>query len=159
MLSWSLFHLDGRLLEAGEKSVFLGYGQSHRQKTLDLSRKVKTYGAGSIILRIKLETERGAVSEDTVFFTAPRFIDFPRAPISTTVERTSQREFQLGFQSRVFQHAVQVDLPGLAHKLDDNFFDLYPGEMRKVRLCTEKAAILAEIKRTLKMRSLADTAG
>ena len=159
LLSWSLFHLDGRLLEAGEKSVFLGYGQSHRQKTLDLSRKVKTYGAGSIVLRIKLETERGAVSEDTVFFTAPRFIDFPRAPISTTVERTSQREFQLGFQSRVFQHSVQVDLHGLAHKLDDNFFDLYPGEMRKVRLRTERAAILAEIKRTLKMRSLADTAG
>ena len=48
LLSWSLFHLDGRLLEAGEKSVFLGYGQSHRQKTLDLSRKVKTYGAGSL---------------------------------------------------------------------------------------------------------------
>jgi hypothetical protein len=52
-----------------------------------------------------------------------------------------------------------VDLPGLAHKLEDNFFDLYPGEMRKVHLRTEKAAILAEIKRTLKMRSLADTAG
>ena len=69
MLSWAVFHLDGRLLEAGEKSVFLGYGQSHRQKTLDLSRKLKTYGAGSIILRIKLETERAAVSEDTVFLT------------------------------------------------------------------------------------------
>ena len=158
LLSWSLFHLDGRLLEAGEKSVFLGYGQSHRQKALDLSRKLKTYGASNIVLRIKLETERAAVSEDTVFFSSPRLIDFPRAPISTTVERTSQREFQLGFQSRVFQHAVQVDLPGLAHKLEDNFFDLYPGEMRKVRLHTEKAAILAEIKRTLKLRSLADTA-
>jgi hypothetical protein len=30
--------------------------------------------------------------------------------------------------------------------------------MRKVRLHTEKAAILAEIKRTLKLRSLADAA-
>ncbi len=48
LLSWTLFHLDGRLLEAGEKSVFLGYGQSHRQKTLDLSRKLKTHGARNI---------------------------------------------------------------------------------------------------------------
>ena len=45
------------------------------------------------------------------------------------------------------------------HKLDDNFFDLYPGEMRKVRLRTERAAILAEIKQTLKILSLADMAG
>jgi beta-mannosidase len=156
LLSWALFHLDGRLLEAGEKSVFLGYGQSHRQKTLDLSRRLKTYGASNIVLRIRLETERGAISEDTVFMTAPRFMEFPRVPISTTVERTTQREFQLGFHSRGFHHAVQVDLPGIAHKVEDNFFDLYPGEMRRVRVCTEKAAMLAEIKRALTIRSLAD---
>jgi beta-mannosidase len=156
LLSWALFHLDGRLLEAGEKSVFLGYGQSHRQKTLDLSRKLKTYGARNLILRIRIETEREAVSEDTVFLTAPRFMDFPGGAISTTVERTTQREFQLGFHSRVFHHAVQADLPGIAHKFEDNFFDLYPGEMRKVRVLTEKAAMLAEIKRTITVRSLAD---
>ena len=149
LFSWSLFHLDGRLLEAGEKSVFLGYGQSHRQKTLDLSRQLKTHGARNIILRIESKPKVDAVSEDTVFLTAPRFIDFPRVPISITVERASQREFQVGFQSRAFQHAVHVDLPGMPHKFEDDFFDLYPGEMRKVRLVTEKAAMLAEIKRTL----------
>ncbi|HEY5741386.1 MAG TPA: glycoside hydrolase family 2 protein [Terrimicrobiaceae bacterium] len=156
LLSWALFHLDGRLLEAGEKSVFLGYGQSHRQKTLDLSKRLKTYGARNVILRIRLETERGATSEDTVFLTAPKFIELPRTTISTTVERATQKEFQLGFHCRSFHHAVQIDLPNIAHKVDDNYFDLYPGEMRKVRLCTEKAAMLAEIKRALSIRSLAD---
>jgi beta-mannosidase len=156
-LSWTLFHIDGRLLEAGEKSAFLGYGQSHRQKTLDLSKSVKAHGARNILLRVRLETENGGISEDTIFLTAPRLIEFVRAPISTTVERTAQREFQLGFQSRSFQHAVQVDLPGIAHKLGDNFFDLYPGEVRKIPLCTEKPAIIAEIKRALTFRSLADT--
>jgi beta-mannosidase len=156
LLSWTLFHLDGRLLEAGEKGVFLGYGQSHLQKTLDLSKNMKAHGARNICLRIRLETDAGAISEDTVFLTAPRFIEFPRIPISTTVERATQREFQLGFHSRGFHHAVQIDLPGIAHKFGDNFFDLYPGETRKVRVCTEKAAMLAEIKRALTIRSLAD---
>jgi beta-mannosidase len=155
-LSWTLFHLDGRLLEAGEKSVFLGYGQSHRQKTLDLSGNMKTYGARNIYLRIRLETDDGSVSEDTVFLTAPRFMELPRTPIATTVKRTAQNEFQLAFQSRGFHHAVQVDLPGIAHRVGDNFFDLYPGEMRKVQLSTKKAAMLAEIKRALSIRSLAD---
>jgi beta-mannosidase len=155
-LSWTLFHLDGRLLEAGEKSVFLGYGQSHRQKTLDLSGNMKTYGTRNIYLRIRLETDDGSVSEDTVFLTAPRFMELPRTPIATTVKRTAQNEFQLAFQSRGFHHAVQVDLPGIAHRVGDNFFDLYPGEMRKVQLSTKKAAMLAEIKRALSIRSLAD---
>jgi beta-mannosidase len=155
-LSWTLFHLDGRLLEAGEKSVFLGYGQSHRQKTLDLSGNMKTYGARNIYLRIRLETDDGSVSEDTVFLTAPRFMELPRTPIATTVERTAQNGFKLAFQSRGFHHAVQVDLPGIAHRVGDNFFDLYPGEMRKVQLSTKKAAMLAEIKRALSIRSLAD---
>ena len=155
-LSWTLFHLDGRLLETGEKSVFLGHGQSHRQKTLDLSGSIKTHGARNIYLRITLETDDGAISEDTVFLTAPRFMEFPRLPVSTTVERVAKREFQLGLHSRGFHHAVQIDFPGIAHTLEDNFFDLYPGESRKVRLRTEKAAILAEIKRTITTRSLAD---
>jgi beta-mannosidase len=83
-------------------------------------------------------------------------MEFPRVPISTTVERTTKREFRLELHSRGFQHAVEIDLPGIAHTLEDNFFDLYPGESRKVRLCTEKAAILAEIKRAITTRSLAD---
>ena len=156
LLRWTLCHLDGRQLGAGEKRVFLGYGQSHRQKTLDLSKNMKTYGARNLYLRIWLETDDGAISEDTVFLTAPRFIEFPRTPISITVERVAQREFQLGLHSRSFHHAVQIDLPGIAHKFEDNFFDLYPGEMRKVRVRSEKAAILAEIKRTLTSRSMAD---
>jgi beta-mannosidase len=155
-LRWTLFHIDGRLLEAGEKSVFLGYGQSHRQKTLDFSKEMKTYGARNICLRIRLETEDGAISEDTVFLTAPRFIEFPRVPIAITVERLAKREFRLVLDSSVLQHAVEIDLPDIAHTLEDNFFDLYPGEPRRVQLCTEKAAILAEIKRTLTVRSLAD---
>ena len=64
LLSWALS--PGWPLEAGRR-VFLGYGQSHRQKTLDLSRKLKTYGAGSIILRIKLETERVELSPRTLY--------------------------------------------------------------------------------------------
>ena len=83
-------------------------------------------------------------------------MEFPRLPVSTTVERVTKREFQLGLHSRGFHHAVQIGFPGIGHTLEDNFFDLYPGESRKVRLRTEKPAILAEIKRTITIRSLAD---
>ncbi len=157
LLSWNLFHFDGRALEAGEKSVFLGYGESRRQETLDLSRSLKLYGARNIYLRVRLETHEGDTSEDTVFLTAPRLIEFPRSPISFTIECLGQHEFQLGLHSRSFHHAVQIDLPAIAHRFEDNFFDLYPADWRKVRLRTAMAAIITDIERNLQIRSLVDT--
>jgi beta-mannosidase len=155
LLSWTLFHLDGRSLDRGEKCVFLGYGQSHRQKTLDVSKIAKAHGAHRIYLRIRLETDEGAISEDTVFLAPPRLIEFPRTAISISVERASKCDFQLGFSSSGFHHAVQVSLPGIEHELEDNFFELYPGETRTVKLSTKKPAMIAEIKRHLSTRSLA----
>ena len=157
LLSWTLFHLDGRALETGEKSVSLAYGESRRQETLDLSSSLKIHGARNIYLRVRLETYDGDTSEDTIFLTAPRLIEFPRTPISLTIESVGQHEFQLGLHSRGFHHAVQIDLPAIAHRFEDNFFDLYPVERRKVRLRTAKAATIIDIERNLHLRSLVDT--
>lgn len=156
-IRWILFHLDGRRLEEGKKSVTLRYGEARRQKTLDFDRALKNHGARHIFLRIRLETRDGHRSEDTVFFTAPRFLDLPRARITTSVQRVSEREFDLGFQSQVFQHRVQVDLPGLPHRASDNFFDLYPGETHSVRIRTLAPATKQSIRRALTSRSLVDS--
>jgi beta-mannosidase len=155
LLRWTILHFDGRLLEAGEKSVFLGYGLSHRQKTLEVSEIAKAHGAHRVYLRIKLETNEGAVSEDTVFLVPPRLIDFPRAAISVDVARSGKCDFQLSFSSSGFHHAVRVSLPGIEHHLEDNFFDLYPAENRTVKLSTKRPAIIGEIKRHLSTWSLA----
>ena len=106
---------------------------------------------------MRLETHEGDTSEDTIFLTAPRLIEFPRSPISLTIECLGQHEFQLGLHSRGFHHAVQIDLPAIAHRFEDNFFDLYPAERRKVRLRTAKAATITDIERNLQIRSLVDT--
>ena len=157
LLSWTLYHLDGRMLEFGKKDVTLRYGQAKRQKTLDCKTAMETHGARSIYLRIHLKTPDGQVSEDTVFLTAPRFLDLPRTPITTIVKRITDQEFELRFTSRRFQHRVQFELPGIPHQAADNFFDLHPGEPRTVRIKTRAPATSEKIRQALATLSLAST--
>ncbi|MDD5349568.1 MAG: hypothetical protein PHQ12_05095 [Chthoniobacteraceae bacterium] len=155
-LSWKLCHLDGRIVEEGVKKIALRYGDARRIKTLDLQKAMQTHGARSLYLRIQLEAG-GEVSRDTLFLTAPRFINLPRAPIAAKVEPVSGCEFEVTLTSDVFQHQAEITLPGIAHHAGDNFLDLYPGEACRVRLRTESPATKAQIEKALRVRSLADT--
>jgi len=156
VLEWTLFRLDGRKLEQGRLKVTVRAGQSQLQKSLDFARAMKTHGAREIYLRIRLKTESRQVSEDTVFLTAPRNMELPRTPIGTAIKRISDTEFEIRFRSAGFHHQVQFELEKIPHRADDNYFDLYPNEIRKVRVHTRRPATLAALKHRLKTFSLVD---
>jgi len=155
-LSWKLYHLDGRVLEEGSKKVSLRYGASGRVKTLDFQKALKAHGARSIYLRIKLEAG-GEVSRDTVFLTVPRLMNLPRKPITAQVKRVSDAEMEITLSSDVFQHHVEIALPGIAHHADDNYFDMEPGEAYRIRVRTEQPITREQIAKALQVRSLVDT--
>ena len=156
-LSWTLFHLDGRILESGKKDVTLRYGQAKRQTTLDFQSALQTHGARNIYLRIHLVTKDGQVSGDTVFLTAPRFLELPRTRITTAVKRVTNQDFDLRFTSRGFQHRVQFEIPGIPHQAADNYFELYPGEPRTIRVRTRTETAIKRIRQALTTLSLAQT--
>ena len=63
----------------------------------------------------------------------------------------------LTFVSPVFQHRFAFDLPGLAHRSSDNYFELYPGEKKTVEVELARPRAGAQLKRALVFRSLVDT--
>lgn len=156
-LSWKLCHLDGRILEEGCKKVALRYGSVRLVKTLDFQKAMQRHEARNLYLRVELEAEGEAVSRDTVFLTAPRRMNLPRAPITRQVRAISEREVEITLVSDVFQYQAEWSLPGIAHQADDNFIDLYPGEPCRVRLQTEQPVTPEQIEKALQVRSLADT--
>lgn len=99
--------------------------------------------------------ETGELSEDTIFLTAPRFIDLPRARIAMAAKRISVQEFELQLTSPVFQHQVEVNFPGIDHHCADNFFDLFPGESYQIRVRTKAPTTSAALKAAFATRSLA----
>jgi len=156
-LAWKLYHLDGRLLDEGEKDVVLRPGTSRKQETLDLKAAIEEFGVRNIYLRISLQCAEQAVSENTVFLTAPRFLELPRKPIDFTVKEVSEVEFLVAFKSAGFHHQVQIDLPGIPHHLEDNFFDLYPREKRVIRVRTERPVRMGGLEKALKTLSLSQS--
>ena len=157
MLRWDLFHLDGRVVRRGRKRVALRYGESVKQETLDMAKPMEEHGRDHLYLRLALEIGGVRVSEETVFLTPPRFLALPKARTTVGIRMTMPTRAVLTFASPVFQHRFAFDLPGLAHRSSDNYFELYPREKKTVTVEFTRPQTPARLRRVLTYRSLVDT--
>ena len=156
-LRWELRRFDGRMVLRGRQRVSLRYGESVRQRTLDLAKPMRAHGRDNLYLRIALEVGGKRVSEETVFLAPPRFLALPKARTTVAIRLQSSSQATLTFVSPVFQHRFAFDLPGLAHRASDNFFELYPREKKTVVVDLERPQTAARLRRALTWRSLVDT--
>ncbi len=157
ILRWDLFHLEGRVVLSGTKKVILRHGESVRHQTLDLIKPLAAYGRDHLYLRIALDVDGTAVSEQTVFLAPPRFLSLPKARIRATVRCLSPNRAVITFRSAVFQHATAFDLLGLAHSASDNFFDLYPNEAKSIFVTFAEPVAKPQIVAAMRHHSLVDT--
>ncbi len=156
-LRWDLFRFDGRVVLGGHRRVALRYGESVRQVTLDLAKPMAAHGRDQLYLRIALEVGGARVSEETVFLAPPRFLALPKTRTTVALRRRSPTQATLTFTSPVFQHRFAFDLPGIAHRSSDNYFELYPRERKTVVVDLERPQAIARLRRALTWRSLVDT--
>jgi beta-mannosidase len=157
ILRWDLFHLDGRVLLHGEKAVALKYGESIRQRTLDLSKPIEKYSRDELFLRIALDIAGSRVSEDTVFLAAPRFLHLRKGKPAIDVTLSAPTQAELRFISPVFLHRFAFDLPGVGWQASDNYFELYPDEGKRVTVHLEQPLSAKRLQRSLVCHSLVDT--
>jgi beta-mannosidase len=157
VVRWDLFHLDGRRLLSGRKRALLRPMRSVRQQTLDLSGPLARFGRENIYLRIALDVAGKRVSEDTVFLTIPRFMDLPAARTRVAIRMKGPRRAEVAFSSPVFQHRLAFDFAGHAFAASDNFFELYPGEEKRVDVDFARPVTIAALRKSITHRSLADT--
>jgi beta-mannosidase len=156
-LKWDLFHLDGRRLLSGSKSVVLRPLESTLQRTLDLSRHLEAHGRDSIYLRLAIDAGGRRISDDTVLFSLPRFMKLPRPRTRARLRMKGRRKALLTLTSPVFQHRFAIGIAGDGFSTSDNYFDLYPGEERTVQISCEQPVGARELLGKLSYRSLADT--
>ena len=156
-IHWELRHLDARVLARGAREVALRFNESKEHFCIDFRDAMEEHGAGNIYLRAWLESGGEIVSRQTAFFTARRFLNLPHGEIETKIEELGRREYSLTFRSDVFQHRVQFHLQKTRYRAGDNFFDLFPGEARAIRVHLEDELSREEIAARLTTMSLADS--
>ncbi len=157
VVTWSLEHLQKGTIRQGRKNVKLRYNESVKQIHLDLTKDLKTHGAPSLYVRIELQTSSGAISRQTAFLTAQRYMQLQPAVIRRSIKKVAPGVFALSLSSKTFQHAAQFHFRGIAYRAEDNFFDLFPGEKRTVEVRVAKDLTSAALDKALEVRSLVDS--
>jgi beta-mannosidase len=157
VVRWDLFHLDGRRISAGRRRVALRPMQSVLQKTLDLSGPISAFGRENLYLRVALDVGQRRVSEETAFLTLPRFMDLPTGKTNTRIKIKAPDRADIYFRSTVFQHRFSFDVVGHDYRASDNYFDLHPGETKRIELEFADSVGLAELKRSIAHFSLVDS--
>jgi beta-mannosidase len=154
ILRWRLLSMDGEPLQKNQKNVALRYGESIRQLSIDFRAQIVSHGAPELLLRVELIDQTEVLSEQTVFFTAPKRLNLRPGPISVSFSPSGEL-VDMTLRSRVFHHGVMIDFEGIDCMPADNFIDLFPDEERRIPLRT-KASVKA-LQAAFRSRSLIDS--
>lgn len=155
-LRWELHRVGGGVVDSGGRTVTLRYGRSVRQCRLDFADAIAKHGAANLVLSFWVESSGRRISEGTALFTAPRFVNLPRKPISVTVRAAAEAgAFELRFRSTTYQHRAAFHLRGTEYRASDNFFDLLPGIERRIVVRPAGQLRVSDIRERLEITSLA----
>jgi beta-mannosidase len=159
-LSWDLYTIHGgKPVLHGVKPAILRPCEAILQTSIDLTREFSRFGKENLAMRIALTHESRVLSENTVLFTAPRFMDLPKEDLRPRVRSIGDNRFSLGFTGRTFQHQVSFHLPGVSYRASNNFFDLFPGVPLEVIVTIEGKNQVNRtwVQKRLQVVSVADT--
>jgi len=155
-LRWTLYHLDGRILTKGlKKQLQLIPGESVRQAGLDFAKDMAKHGAANLFLRVWLEIDGALASENTVLFTAPRFIALPRGKPKASITKIGAEQFEIEFCADTLVYQLAFDFPQTNYRADDNYFDLFPGVTHRVKITSPSS--ITELRKKLTIASLVDS--
>lgn len=154
-LQWTLLTLAGERLREGSQPVQLRPLESALQATLDFNAELARVGRSKALLRLRLVADGGVVllSENTVFFAAPRLLDLQPSAITCTDKPAGPGCWDLSLSSPQFEHGVSLEFEQDGIVLSDNAFDLFPGERRTVRVSLDAAAPIPQTLPRWRLRS------
>ena len=153
-IEWEVCHLTTGRIRGGRKNVTLVYGESVRQIRLDFAEEMRRFGARYLYVRVELISGDEVLSRQTVFLTAPRYLALEDAPAKCDIRKLDRLRFELTFRSKVFQHAVAFHFSRTSYRATDNYFDLFPGEPRKIEVQLTTATTIRSLKESLEVMSL-----
>ncbi len=148
-----VFDVDGKLLREERKSVQLGPLAATEVAQLSDTALLDGADAARTVAVYDLQVEGEPSSRDVVYFNAAKDIAWPDPKLDAKLRRDGDG-YRLDLSARRFARAVWIDFGDLDVKLNDNALTLVPGEAVSLRV--ESDASLGQLRKALRVRSLAD---
>ena len=133
-LVWELFTTGGQLIASDRQTIKTAPFKSRCVETLDFSDSITHYGPGNLVLRLKVVAGQKVLSDNTHFFCPPKHVDVQKPAFKITVQKAG---------NDAFEAVITTDRPAFWTWLNtqndnahcgDNFFDIFPGEEKRVSL-------------------------
>lgn len=154
-LNWQLIHLDGKLINTGEKRVETAALSSSVIEEISSGKFLEDQGKREILLYYEFHDESGYAYEGFHVYTYYKHLSLRRASIQNKV-RTAEHGFEISIKTDYPVLFVELDLTDNDCIFSDNYFPLLPGVNRIIQLSSED---LTEeiIRKELTIRSLVDS--
>jgi len=156
-VEWTVLRTDGKILTHGNREVDVPAGTSSvRAVTLDGRPFVQREGAGNILIWAKLTAPGESLSSAVLTFTRAKDLNLANPGLKASVN-SSPGGYEVTITSRRPALWCWVEVAGIEAKYSDNFIHIRPGEPAKVFIQTTEKTNIAQIERSLRVRSLFDT--
>ncbi|MFP4354224.1 MAG: beta-mannosidase [Phycisphaerae bacterium] len=157
-VGWQVTDLEGNSLLEGSKECRSRPGGSFRAAAVDCKDLLETHGPRSLLVWLDLCVEGRRIGRDLVTFSRPKHLDLPEPELSCNlVESDQDGQWELMVKTEKPALWVWIDLEGFDARLSDNFFHLPARSGRTIRLTVDEQITAAELKRSIRLRSLRDT--
>jgi beta-mannosidase len=155
-LQVSLLDFEGRTLWQQATNVSVMPLTSKSYLSIPIDKLLAGRDARSVFLYTELTVADKSVSRNEHFFQAYKNLLLPPAQIRTTTLARTRSGFSITLTSDKLARAVYLSLLNQPGFFVDNYFDLIPGKKVQVEFRTSGPLNLADLRRRLTVRSLAD---
>ena len=151
-LSLRLLDFSGNVIQLEEKQVNIPANASTVQFEIEVEKLLGSNKSNEVVLEANLLENGNEISSNHFYFAPIKEIDLPKPEIKLEVSNT-ENGFMLELSTDVLAKNVSLSMAGEGF-FSDNYFDLLPGEIKRVHLKTE---LKAGIKREIRVRTIRDT--
>jgi beta-mannosidase len=151
----TLMDFQGRVLFEKRENVNVEPLSSAVHMSLTKAELLKGRDPQAVFLNCELLEKGRATSVNRLFFAPFKDLRMPSPDIETEVTRAG-RVFRVRLRASALARGVHLSAGTIDGAFSDNFFDLLPGAEVNVEFRPRRAVPLAELRRSLKVRSLAD---
>jgi beta-mannosidase len=151
----SLLDFEGNTVWSQQADVEVSALNSKSYLSIPIDKLLAGKDTKSVFVFAELLVDGKPVSHNEHFFETYKNLLLPRAQISAEAVRT-RAGFRITLSTDKLARAVWLSAPNSAGVFEDNYFDLIPGRKVEVEFRSDGPVGLADFKKRLTIRSMAD---
>jgi len=157
LIKWRAFNFNGQLLKSGSLMAMVGPNTSKSLGKLAFNTLMNEKDTErEVVVTYAYEVDGQVLSCNTTYFMYPKHLIFQQPAFDLTCYQVDERTFDLTIESNKPALWVWMEVEEEKARYSDRFFDLFPGDVKEVRVRLEEKLSINEFTKKLRVSSVYD---